>query len=130
MTHHPGTDAHFLDMPAFTMFSALYSNSRVLGISCLKPGPHQSPPATIDTPSPLHPIPLQQEVSHLPYIDCIPIAKLRHNLILFNGLVDDEDFCLDLTTGSNFIVVGRQSWDPSGWVLSDEFKQRWAVLFD
>jgi hypothetical protein len=70
------------------------------------------------------------EVHHLPYIDCLPLPKLRHNLILFNEVVDDETFCFDLTTSSNFIASGSQSWEPSGWVISPEFKERWAVLFN
>ena len=129
-TYHPGTDPHFLNIPSFTLFSALYNNSRMLGISCLYPLPRQTPPGNSELPVPLHPVPLQMEVYHLPYIDCLPLPKLRHNLILFDGLVDDETFCFDLMTSSTFIVAGSQSWEPSGWVISQGFKERWAVLFN
>ena len=54
----------------------------------------------------------------------------RHNLILFNGLVDEDTFCSDLTSSSSCIAVGSQSWDPSGWRISEQFKERWAVLFE
>lgn len=127
--NHPGTDPYFLNMPSFTLFSALHNNSRLLGISCLFPSPRQSPPGTTDLPLALHPIPLQLENYHLPYIDCLPLPVLRHNLILFNGLFDDETFCYDLTTSSNCIAKGSQSWDPSGWVISEGFKERWTFLF-
>ena len=80
-------------------------------------------------PLPLHPVPLQMEILHLPYIDCLPLPALRHNLILFSELVDDEAFCLDLMTSTSFIIVGSQSWDPSGWQVSSDFKSRWPILF-
>ena len=63
------------------------------------------------------------EVYHLPYIDCLPLPELRHNLILFSGLLDDETFCSDLTSSSNCIAMGSQSWDASGWVISETFKE-------
>ena len=128
--YHPGTDPFFLNIPSFTLFSALHNNSRLLGISCLYPLPRQTPPGGSGLPVPLHPVSLQMEVHHLPYIDCLPLPKLRHNLIAFTGVVDDETFCFDLTTSSNFIVAGSQSWEPSGWIISEEFKERWALLFN
>lgn len=129
-THHPGTDPHFLQVPTFTVFSALYTNGRLLGLSCLYPALSKSAPGTDATPLALHPVPLQTEIPHLPYIDCVPIPKLRHNLILFDGLIDDEDFCFDLVYSSSVIAMGSHSWDPSGWIISEDFKDRWAVLFD
>jgi hypothetical protein len=131
-TYHPGKDPYFLNMPSFTLFSALRNNGRLLGISCLYPLPRQSPPETSALPIPLHPNSLQMEIHHHPYIDCLPLPKVRHNLILFNGLFDDEAFCFDLTmsSNSNFITVGSPSWEPSGWVISKEFKERWAFLFN
>ena len=97
-TFYPDMDPYFINMPILTVFSALHNNSRMLGISCLYPSRRQSPPGSPDLPLTLHPVSLQMEVPHLPYIDCLPLPKLRHNLVLFNGLVDDETFCFDLTT--------------------------------
>lgn len=123
-------DPFFLSVPSLTIFSALMKHGRLLGLSCVFPVLQPSPPATADIPLPLHPVPLQKEVPHLPYIDCLPQPKLRHNLILFAGLIDDEAFCFDFIYSSNFISVGSESWDPSGWIISKEFKERWTVLFD
>lgn len=128
-THHPNTDPYFLNIPSFTLFSALHENSRLLGISCLFPVLRQSPPGTTDLPLTLHPVPLQMEVYHLPYIDCLPLPKLRHNLIMYSRLIDDEAFCSDLTSSLNCIAAGSQSWDASGWVISETFTGKWAVLF-
>jgi hypothetical protein len=128
-TCQPSTDQAFLNMASFTIFSAMMSHGRLLGLSCLYPAPRQSPPPTLDIPLPLHPVPLQREVPHHPYIDCLPQPKLRHNLILFNGLFDDEAFCFDLIS-SFYFVVGNESWDPKGWVITEEFKQKWAFFFD
>ena len=129
-THHPSTDQSFLNIPSFTIFSALVRHGRLLGLSCVYPVARTSPPPTIDIPSSLHPVPLQRELPHLPYIDCLPQPQLRHNLILFNGLIDDEAFCFDLIDSTNFICAGCESWDPKGWSISQRFKERWAVLFD
>ncbi|KIN00629.1 hypothetical protein OIDMADRAFT_180825 [Oidiodendron maius Zn] len=126
---HPVTETHFLHMPIEGLFSALHNNSRLLGISCLFPLPRQSPMGSHELPLPLHPVPLQMEILHLPYIDCLPLPALRHNLILFSELVDDEAFCLDLMSSTSFIIVGSQSWDPSGWQASPDFKSRWPILF-
>jgi hypothetical protein len=129
-SYHPGTDPFFLSMPSFTLLAAMYANSHLLGISCVFPVPHQFTPVNADIPVPLHPVHLQKDVIHVPYIDCLPIPKLRHNLILFNGLIDDNSFCFDLIYSSGFVVAGSQSWDPSGWVISPAFKEKWSFLFD
>lgn len=125
----PNTDPYFIHMPIESLLSALHNNSRLLGLSCLYPLPRQSAPASIDLPLSLHPVELQMEIYHLPYIDCIPIPYLRHNLILFNEVIDNESFCLDLVGSSSFIITGSQSWEPSGWVICEEFKAKWAILF-
>ena len=110
----------------------MFKHGRMLGLSCVFPAPKASPPPTVDLPLPLHPVPLQREVPHLPYIDCLPQQKLRHNLILFNGLFDEEAFCFDLIESANFVfegIAGGESWDPRAWVISQDFKERWAFLF-
>lgn len=121
---------YYLTIPGFSLCAALHNNARLLGISCLLPHPLASPPGTPSLPFPLHPTPLQMSTIHLPYIDCLPIAKLRHNLILLNGLVDEEEFCWDLVGTTSFVVMGSQSWDPEGWVLERGFKEKWSFLFD
>ncbi|KAH8819463.1 hypothetical protein F5884DRAFT_848785 [Xylogone sp. PMI_703] len=127
---HPRTDPYFITMPTETLFSALYNNGRLLGISCINPLPRRSPPGDTDLPFPLHPVELQMDVLHHPYIDCLPIPKLRHNLIFFAATIDNDEFCRDLVSPSNFTVIGNQSWDPSGWVMSSEFRKKWEFLFD
>ena len=128
--YHPGTDPHYIHMPAFTVFSALYANGRLLGLSCLHPTLSKSPPGTSVVPLALHPVALQTEIPHLPYIDCVPIPRLRHKLILFSGLIDDLAFCFDLVYSSGAFAMGSNSWDPSGWMIPEDFKHRWAILFD
>jgi hypothetical protein len=123
-------DNYYFTIPGFSLCAALHRNAQLQGISCLLPLPLMTPPGTPSLPLPLHPTPLQMTTIHLPYIDCLPIPKLRYNLILLNGLVDEEEFCADLVGTTSFVVLGRQSWDPEGWVLEREFKEKWRFLFD
>jgi hypothetical protein len=126
----PDADNYYLTIPGFSLCAALYNNARLQGISCLIPLPLMTPPGTSKLPLPLHPIPLQMTTVHLPYIDCLPIPKLRHNLMLLSGLVDEEEFCGDLVGTTSFVIMGSQSWDPEGWVLEEGFKEKWRFLFD
>jgi hypothetical protein len=121
---------YYLTIPGFSLCAALHNNARLQGISCLLPLPLLTPPGTPSLPLPLHPITLQMTTIHLPYIDCLALPKVRHNLILLNGLVDEEEFCGDLIGTTSFVVMGGQSWDPKGWVLEKEFKKKWSFLFD
>ncbi len=118
-TPHPGTDPYFLTIPSFSLFSALENNRRLLGISCLISLSRRSPPDTLDLPLALHPVILQREVVHLPYIDILPLLTLRHNVILFSDLIDYEISWFELTTSSDWKVMGSQSWD-----ISTGFKER------
>ena len=123
-------DNHLFTIPGFSLCAALHNNARLQGISCLFPTALISPPGTPALPLPLHPTPLQMTRIHLPYIDCFPIPKLRDNLIIWNGLVDKEDFCADLLGTNSFVVQGIQSWDPAGWVVDRTFKEKWRFLFE
>jgi hypothetical protein len=126
----PMTDNHLFTIPGFSLCAALHNNARLQGISCLVPTARTSPPATLDLPFPLHPTPLQMARIHLPYIDCFPIPQLRDKLIMWNGLVDEEDFCADLLGTNSFVVQGMQSWDPAGWVVDRTFKEKWRFLLE
>jgi hypothetical protein len=123
-TVDPMVDNHLLTIPGFSLCAALHNNARLLGISCLFPTALTSPPGTPALPLPLHPTALQMTRIHLPYIDCFPIPKLRDNILIWNGLVDEEDFCADLLGMNSFVVKGMQSWDPAGWVVDKAFKEK------
>jgi hypothetical protein len=129
-TIDPMIDNHLFTIPGFSLCAALHNNARLQGISCLLPTARTTPPGTLDLPLPLHPTPLQMARIHLPYIDCFPIPKLRDKLIIWNGLVDEEDFCADLLGTSSFVVQGMQSWDPAGWVVDRTFKEKWRFLLE
>jgi hypothetical protein len=129
-TIDPMTDNYLFTIPGFSLCAALHNNARLQGISCLFPTARTSPPGTLDLPLPLHPTTLQTTRIHLPYIDCFPIPKLRDKLIIWNGLVDEEDFCADLLGTNSFVVRGMQSWDPAGWVVDRAFKEKWRVLLE
>jgi hypothetical protein len=129
-TIDPMIDNHLFTIPGFSLCAALHNNARLQGISCLLPTARTSPPATLDLPLTLHPTPLQMTRIHLPYIDCFPIPKLRDKLIIWNGLVDEEDFCADFLGTNSFVVSGMQSWDPAGWVVDRTFKEKWRFLLE
>ena len=126
----PMTNNHLFTIPGFSLCAALHNNARLQRISCLLPTARTSPPGALDLPLPLRPTPLQMTRIHLPYIDCFPIPKLRDNLIIWNGLVDEEEFCVDLLGTNSFVVQGMQSWDPAGWVVDRTFKEKWRFLLE
>jgi hypothetical protein len=126
---NPTLDNHFLTVPVFSLCAALHHNARMLGISCLFPTPRISPPASDSLPVLLHPTPLQMTVMHSPYIDSLPIPKLRENLVMWNGLLDEEEFIADLIGTHSLGYGGGQSWDPVSWVIDDIFKEKWLFLF-
>jgi hypothetical protein len=96
-------------MPILTVFSALYNNSRMFGISCLYPLPRQSLLGSPGLPLALYLVLLQMEVYYYLYINCLLFPKLQHSLILFNNLVDDKTFYLDLMALLSFIAAGSLS---------------------
>ncbi len=126
----PTLEHELLSIPCLTVCSALHANGVMQGISCLSPLPRFTPPGDDHLPLPLHPTPLQMTKFHNPYIDCFPMAKLRDNLLIWNDVVSEEEFCSDLITSNSFLIKGSHSWDPAAWIVFPAFKKKWWFLIE
>ncbi|CAJ0545085.1 Ff.00g085580.m01.CDS01 [Fusarium sp. VM40] len=82
-------------------------------------------------PHSLRPTSLQYHKEHHPWIDLLPVAQLRDNIIQRDvDSYDEAGLCcaftgrgLDQGTG---VVVWREPWDPSGWEVTAEFARTWG----
>lgn len=147
----PRTDL-ILGLNQLNNLRALTSNIDVLGFTASEMhddalSPFSTPsawPASDQTvmsslPGALTPTVIQSTIEHHPWLDLIPLPKLRDNLILADaaGLLDEYKLCHDLcghqsaADGFSGVIVWRDPWDPSGWEITRTFLERWGwVLRD
>ena len=126
----PGIDHCLLPMPHLTVYSAMYTNGRMLGIPCVTSMAGKSAVSPPEIPDALQPIPTQLNIVHFLFIDRFPLARLRHNMIMLSDHFSAEEFIADLFTMPSFsITSGYQCWDPKGWVVEPQFKSKWEFLF-
>lgn len=113
-----------------TVYSALYINGEILGLTCGTTIPGKSTPAGPNVPLPLHPTQLQLMTIHPRWIDRLPFPKVRDSMITLSGIMDDEEFVKDVFTMPSFeIVPGRMPWDPTAWKILKVFADKWGYLF-
>jgi hypothetical protein len=127
-TSDPGTDSHFLILPAFrthVAFDRIYS---ILKLKCSYTFAIHIP-QTIQAPTPLKPTWEQLNIPHMMFIDLLPWPSLRRNLILAIGIMDDYGFMADMNS-DQLRVWGTTPWDPMGWEVSEEFLRKWWFLLD
>ncbi|KAH8597332.1 hypothetical protein B0O99DRAFT_593069 [Bisporella sp. PMI_857] len=119
---------HVVVLVKFNVFRALFTNSNVLGFimhDCIEDNAISpfatSPIPTLETlPVGLHPTHLQRTTAHHPWLDLLPVPRMRDNLIRAGNDFDDMPLCGDLTgflhpgTGSTALIVWRDPWDVSG----------------
>ncbi|KAL2844561.1 hypothetical protein BJY01DRAFT_263855 [Aspergillus pseudoustus] len=92
-------------------------------------------------PPALRPTEIQRTVPHHPWLDLIPLPKMRDNLILAGDSIDDVKLCHDLcghrvsrigpkhageANGETGLIVWKDPWDPSGWEVTETFLQAWG----
>ncbi|GAT24700.1 similar to An14g03300 [Aspergillus luchuensis] len=81
-------------------------------------------------PPALQPTEIQRTVPHHPWLDLIPISKMRDNLSLMENLMDDGQLCRDMCgyhsqvlragrgcqtgIGETGVIVWKDPWDPAG----------------
>lgn len=92
--------------------------------------PENSPPS-------LHFTHLQKTVTHEAWIDTIPWASMRDNVIKYQDKFDADELCSDFlggfeegingTEGRGMILWG-DPWCGSGWELSENFIRKWRFL--
>lgn len=111
-----------------TIFSALFNNGLILGLTCATVVPQRSTPAPHAPPS-LQPTTLQLETVHLPWIDRFPLPRLRDNLITWEAAINEEEFLGDLFNMRSFAIKpGRAGWDPDAWTVDKDFARKWGFL--
>lgn len=154
--------ANSIYISQISIMSACASNARVLEISCrdLMDDDAESPivlyPQMVDgkdspipqldffrtTPIDLRPLPEQLHISHHPYIDVIPWASFRSNVIAAIStdppMIDEDDLSLDLMNdGSHCWGTTRGSlhgrgegtpWDARSWEAKPWFLRKWEFL--
>ena len=99
--------------------------------SCPPPAAVENVNRILALPRDLRPTDLQTQVAHHPWIDCLPVAQMRQNLIRAGDTFDDIELCGDLIglfssgTGRTGVVVWGEPWDVAGWEVTEEFLGRW-----
>ncbi|KAM5353344.1 hypothetical protein ACJZ2D_016751 [Fusarium nematophilum] len=86
----------------------------------------------------LHPTPLQMTVRHHPWIDLIPVPRLRDNILrtIRQGTHDNTPLAMDildvqdLRSEAACLVVWGESWNPSGWEVSIPFLRKWGGVLE
>jgi len=137
----PRTD-HLLILVKFNVFRALISNCMDLGLSFGEIAPHEAlSPFTdprnpkshiVNLPTALQPTKLQKEILHHPWIDQLPIPRMRDNLLRATNMYDEMELCRDLVgffSASNMragLVVWGEPWDPSAWEVTESFLIYWG----
>ncbi|KAH9210121.1 hypothetical protein DL95DRAFT_393721, partial [Leptodontidium sp. 2 PMI_412] len=89
-------------------------------------------------PEGLRPTALQIEVRHHPWIDLIPIPRMRDNVLraIRAGLLDNKAFGLDVLNVEDIqgeaacLIVWGEPWDPRGWEASVPFLRKWGWLIE
>ncbi|KAF5015080.1 hypothetical protein F66182_13713, partial [Fusarium sp. NRRL 66182] len=80
-------------------------------------------------PFSLTPTTTQHKVPHHPWLDIIPIPKMRDNLIRAGDSIDDVKLCHDMCgyrVSGTGILIWKEPWDPSGWEVSERFLRLWG----
>ncbi|KAH7021432.1 uncharacterized protein B0I36DRAFT_32023 [Microdochium trichocladiopsis] len=91
------------------------------------------------TPASLLPTALQESVVHEAWIDIIPSAEMRDNIIRLQDQIDVDSLCADLM-GNEFeeapdgsgcnrgLVLWGDPWAVENWEVGDTFAKKWAGL--
>lgn len=136
----PRTD-QLLTLIQFNVFRAFVSNTASVQFTmdwlkqdATSPWLVKRPEALSSTKCPpdLKPTVLQTTVPHHPWIDLIPVPKIRDNLLLAEGQYDEDELCNvildfhDVPNEKSGLIVWGEPWDSAGWEISENFLTHWA----
>ncbi|KAL2220361.1 hypothetical protein M432DRAFT_315163 [Thermoascus aurantiacus ATCC 26904] len=74
----------------------------------------------------------RRTVPHHPWLDLLPVPRMRDNLLLAGDSFDDTRLCHDLggyqsvRTGRTGVIVWGDPWDPNGLEVTDAFVTAWG----
>jgi len=83
-------------------------------------------------PDSLRPTSIQFSTPHHPWLDLLPSAQMRDNLISAGESYDETRLCLDMKgcgrirSERSGIIIWREPWDPSGWEITEAFAREWG----
>jgi hypothetical protein len=125
----PMADSHFLIMSDMTACSALAVIAQRLQLHCQPQPGFNIQALTDDLPSAIAPTTLQKSVPHLSYLDMLPWATIRDNILKSITTINQGEFMSDMRIGS-LRVWGTVPWDPIGWEVGEDFAKKWWFLLD
>ncbi|GKZ17813.1 hypothetical protein AbraIFM66951_012079 [Aspergillus brasiliensis] len=130
-----------LGLVQFNITRSLVANAQILGYTSERMAPSARSPLTSlkgseayfhALPASLQPTALQRSVHHHPWIDLLPVAELRNNLLRQSETAyDAAQLCRDMrgfqvvNSGRGGVIVWGEPWDPHGWEVTEAFVQKW-----
>ena len=148
---HP-SHGHLTTVVHFNVFQALARNAALLGFnnewlmkgtksSFRKQGLHSNTTTTAALPDNMRPTDLQRSVPHHPWIDLLPLPRMRDNFLCAAqaqvGTVDEDAMCRDIVdvgAGEGIehaaLVVWGDAWDPGAWEATEGFLRKWGWLLE
>lgn len=125
---NPGTDSQFIIVHRLRSFEAFSRIALLLQLPCtINVGIHV--PSNLTLPSTLEPLPEQQVIPHMVYIDMLPWPSLRRNILANPNTINDVEFANDMQS-DQLKVWGSIPWDPHGWEVSEAFINKWWFVLD
>lgn len=125
------SDHRLMKPPTMTVCSAMYTNGRILGLTCACALASKSRPQPPEIPHSLQPLPIQLDQVHFQFIDRFPLPRLRERMIILADDFSSEEFVADLFGMPTFkIAPGAQPWDTEAWPAEPEFIEKWGFLLE
>jgi hypothetical protein len=137
-------DHHLITLVQYNVLRAMMTNFKLLSLLHTLPDVCGNyfydsfvSVTTTAIPPALQPTPMQQVVPHPPWVDIVPDAALRDNLIVHQKDIDVNELCSDLVGGLyegyddvalRGILVWRDPWREDAWEVTEGFAKKWAFL--
>ncbi|KAH7382606.1 hypothetical protein DE146DRAFT_233990 [Phaeosphaeria sp. MPI-PUGE-AT-0046c] len=116
--------------PPVTVFTAMYLNGQMLGLSCSICITSRSPFPAPHHPPALRPTQTQLLTPHPRWYDRFPFPRMRDTLIRLVGVIDEEELIRDFFTMPSWRIEGGEnaSWEPGSWIMEKEWRNKWGWL--
>ena len=94
-------------------------------------GPSPALASVSKLPTALQPTELQHITPHHPWIDLLPMPRMRDNIFCKDvESFDEEELCHAMRgqapENNPSLLVWRDPWDPTGWEVTEEFIMSWG----